>query len=151
MRKRLRMHKYIYIGTLMMLTYTAIFAQKQNSLRMVELPNSAKVILMEYLKRKEKLSDDNDSGVYVFNLQNPKDTKYKDGIYTFRLMGPHFRRRVFIVNGLNINIFNSQYIDDFIEEFNSFMKKSSLPTKKKIEYLKSVSNFLEEEYNTENS
>jgi len=133
-----------------MLTSVALFAQKQNFLRMVELPNSARAILMKYIKEKEKLSND-DVGMYVFNLQNPKDLKYKDGIYTFRLMGPHFHRRVFIVNGSDINIFDSQYIDDFLEEFNFFIKKATLPTKKKIEYLKAISNFFEEEYNTENN
>lgn len=145
------MVKHLSIVLLLMLLSLTPFSQKQNPLKMVELPDSARAILMMYLKENEKLSIDEIGGIYVFNLQNPKDLKYKDGVYTFRLMGPHYHRRIFIVNGPEIKIFDSQYIDDLLKEFYSFIKQSTLPVKKKIEYLKAISNFLEEEYNTENS
>lgn len=127
-----------------------LFGQKQKMFHMVELPDSTTNILMQYLKKKEKLQDEC-GGLYVFNLQKPKDYKYKDGIYVFRLVGSNFHRRIFIVDGTIIKIFDSEYISDLLDEFNSFIRQSTLSTKMKIKYLKAISSFLEEEYYSENN
>ena len=145
------MIKHPFLVMFFVLVSLKSFAQKQNPLQMVKLPDSTRATLMTYLRESEKLSFDEEGGIYVFNFQNHKDLKYKDGIYTFRLMGPHFHRRIFIVNGAIVKIFNSQFIDDLLQEYNSFIKQTLLPIKKKIEYLKAISKFLEEEYNSENN
>lgn len=126
------------------------FAQANKSLRMVDLPDSVSSKLLKYLQVKEKLSGV-DFPIYVFNLVDSKDYKYRDGIYAFRLMGPHYKRRIFIVNKSNVYIFDGYYFDDLLQEFNEFIKRVQLSTLQKIIYLKAISRFLDEEYKIETS
>ena len=126
------------------------FAQANQPFRMVVLPDSVTSKLLKFLQKKEKL-DGTDYPIYVFNLVDSKDYKYKDGVYAFRLAGPHYRRRIFIVNNSNVYIFEDYYIDDLLYEFSDYIKKIQLTTRKKIIYLKAISRFLEEEYKNETS
>jgi hypothetical protein len=132
---------------------TTSFAQKESGakrLQIVELPDTVKSKLVNYLKEKEKL-ETLSRAIYVFNLVNRKDYKYKKGIYGFKLMGPHFQRRVFINTGNEVKIFDGYFIDDLLKEFTIFCESSNLSTKDKIAYLKAIAIFLQEEYETEST
>jgi hypothetical protein len=129
------------------------FAQKNQGTKgtqMVELPDTVKSKLVAFLSKQEEFETPN-KAVYVFNLVNVKDYSYKKGIYAFKLMGPHFQRRVFINTGKEIKIFDGYFIDDMLNEFTSFCKTSDIPAREKIVYLKAIAIFLQEEYETENN
>lgn len=122
---------------------------KNKAFEMVKTPDSVKVILSSFLANKEKVKVD--GAILTFNLIDKKDYLYKDGIYSFRLLGPHYNRQIFIANKGVVHIFNGYYISELLPEFNEYIKKTELPTKLKIAYLKAISVFLDEEYKIENS
>lgn len=143
----------VIILVLMLCLITTSFAQKKSGtegLQMVMLPDTVKSKLVQYISKKEKLETPS-KAIYVFNLVNGKDYKYKKGIYAFKLMGPHFQRRVFINTGNEIKIFDGYFINDLLKEFTSFCETSDIPAKEKIIYLKAIAVFLQEEYETENN
>lgn len=126
------------------------FTQAKKAFHMVVLPDSITSKLVKYLQEKEKLPGA-DYPMYVFNLVDSKDYKYKDGIYAFRLTGPHYKRRIFIVNSSQIYIFDGYYFDDLLQEFNEYVKRAKLSTLQKIIYLNAISHFLAEEYKANTS
>jgi hypothetical protein len=123
--------------------------QNRKAFEMVKVPDSVKNSLISFLTTKEKHSET--GAILIYNLINSKDYKYKDGIYAFRMMGPHFSRNIFIVSNGKLQIFNGYYISELLSEFNSFIQKENIPYKIKIKYLKAISTFLEEEYIVENN
>jgi len=122
----------------------------EKGFKMVKLPDTVRNKLAQYLSQQEKLETPN-RAIYVFNLMNPKDYEFKKGIYSFKLMGPHFQRRIFIYTNNEIIIFNGYFIDDLLEEFTKFCNIVQIPVKEKILYLKAIADFLQTEYNTENN
>jgi len=142
--------KNILVIIFVISTVMKLFAQSTQPLHMVNLPDSVRLNLSNLLKIKEKLPGA-DYPMYVFNLINPKDYKYKDGIYTFRLMGPHYNRRIFIVNKLQVHIFDDYDFDNLLQEYVEFIKTTQLTPIQKILYLKAISRFLEEEFDSETS
>lgn len=145
--------KVIISVILMLCLSTASFAQKKSAakgVQMVVLPDTVKSRLVQHLYKKEQLTIPS-AAIYVFNLVNEKDYKYKKGIYTFKLMGPHFQRRIFINTGNEVKIFEGYFIDDLLKEFAIFCETSDMSVKEKIKYLQAIASFLQEEYETENS
>jgi hypothetical protein len=144
------MRKSLILFFLSTILISRILAQSQELLNMVQLPDSVSVKLSNFLAAKEKLKLA-EYPMYIFNLVNSKDFKYHDGIYTFRLIGPHFKRHVFIVNNSEVYMFDGYYIDELLQEFDEYIKNVHLSAKQKIIYLKAIGRFLEEEYKTETS
>ena len=122
--------------------------EKNTLFPMVEIPDSVRLIVGEFLKEQEHL-DTNFTAFYIYNFSNPKDYKFKEGIYTFRLMGPHFLSRLMIYTKGKIYLFKSVHIDGLLEEYLSFIKREKVNTEEKLNYLKLISKFLQEEYQTE--
>lgn len=132
--------------------YSCSFAQtvkSKSTFEMIKVPDSIKAVLSNFLTGKEKVPVV--GAILIYNLINKRDYLYKDGIFSFRLMGAHFNRQIFIVNKGKIHILDGYYIDELLPEFNEYIRKTDLPTKIKISYLKVISVFLDEEYNIENS
>ena len=123
--------------------------ERKASFETVKIPDSIKVRLVDFLSAKEKNTIT--GAILIYNLIDKKNYKYKDGIYSFRLMGSHFVRQVFIVFKGELHIFNGYYFNELLPEFNEYIQKVELPTKSKIAYLKAVAVFLSEEYEIENS
>lgn len=88
------------------------------------------------------------TGLCIWNIQNKKDLVFKDGIYSFKGLGPHFPRRIFIFNkGLlfifeNEGAFNPKGV---LKEFVECIKKLNLTDKQTLIYLKAISDYLEQE------
>jgi hypothetical protein len=145
------MLKKISIFLLLLFLMMNFYGQEEKVLKIVEVPDSVRTKLILFLSNAERLGDTQDRALYIFNLQEPKDLKFKDGIYAFRLVGPHFYRRIFIVTGNDITIFGSRFVDSLLQEFLTYLKHSNLPELKRIQYLKVMSYFLEEEFIQERS
>jgi hypothetical protein len=124
------------------------FGQKRIPYQTVNLPDSVLLSVREFLSQKENIPIT--GAILTFNLIDKKNYKYKDGIYSFRLLGPHFHRNIFIVNDKHIYIFKGYYTDELIPEFYQYIKQNKLSSKIKIDYLKAISLFLEQEYISEN-
>ena len=88
------------------------------------------------------------TGLYVWNLQSKKDLVFKEGIYSFKGIGPHFPRRIFIFNKGFFFIFENEgafnpkgVLQEFVESIN----KLNLTDSQTVKYSKVVSEYLEQE------
>lgn len=113
---------------------------------MVEIPDTVRTIIAEFLKREEKL-DTTFTAFYIYNYANPKDYKLKNGVYTFRLMGPHFRSRLMIYSNGKIKLFRNSNVICLLEEFIQFVRSININDKEKTSYLNLICKFLHEENN----
>lgn len=120
----------------------------QNPFQQVAVPDSVLQRINHAIKRQEKLEADA-FPLYIFNLIDRNKFTFQDGIYSYRLSSPHASQRIFIVYKGATTIFNSIYIDDLLTEYSNFLKNRKLPTKTSITYLKVISIFLEQEYDSE--
>lgn len=129
-----------------MLIFFSLVAYGQNNLnKMINLPDSISSKLAHFLQRSEKL-DTLYNSIYVYRVTPSSSIKYTDDVYQFRLMGPHFRMRVFINNHGQIKIFENTSIEGLLKEFYDFILNSNITEKKKIEYLNAIALFLKDNY-----
>ena len=117
---------------------------------MVNVPESIRWKLAQFLEKKEKL-DTPSMAIYIYNLLEPKNYVFKDGIYQFRLMGPHFIPRIFIFNHGKMKIFQNYDLESFLGEYLSYIKISSLSPRTEIKYLTAIAQYFQEEYYRENN
>ena len=83
---------------------------KGNPFPRVAVPDSIAVKLREAYKSTTELRCNAEANVY--NLIDRFNYDFKDGIYSFRGMGPHFPRRIFIFDKGRLFIFESEgYFD----------------------------------------
>lgn len=90
-----------------------------------------------------------DGGIYVWNLQNRKDFVFKNGIYSYKLMGPHFPRRIFIQHNGKTFIFKSFGAFNNIgvlKEYIECIKTLKIPDKDVFTYLNIISIYLKDEF-----
>ncbi len=103
--------KGLFLSIVLVLTLSnCSYAQvkKKNLFQTVRVPDSINLQLAEITyKRSSDISPK--TGLYVWNLQSKKDLIFKDGIYSFKGLGPHFPRRLFIYNKGDIFIFENEF------------------------------------------
>jgi hypothetical protein len=137
---------------LIILICSNLNAQKiknENHTQLVDVPDSIRIEIACFELNKSKLETDRDSSyaaMYVRNLLYPQDTLFKDGIYTYQILGPHFQQRIFIFSQGKIYIFKNNFINDVVEEFSLFLEDSVAPVTIRIEYLNAIAKFLKQEY-----
>jgi hypothetical protein len=136
----------LLLALLSMFTYS--FGQNKISFQSVNLPDSVLISVRNFLSQKENTTIT--GAILTYNLIDKNKSKYEDGIYSFKILGPHFRRNIFIVSDKHIHIFKGYFIDELLTEFYQFIKQNKLSDKIKIDYLKAISLFLEQEYISEN-
>lgn len=139
------MHKYILLLIVVTTTMYGQSNKSKNPFQMVQVPDSIRYYLGSYIKQYEKI-DTIYPAIYVYNLVQEKDYSFHDGIYYFRLMSPHSSGRIFIYNKSKIKIFESNYIDDLLEEYVNYIKLNQLAEETKVKYLKAITVFLNMEY-----
>lgn len=61
----------------------------------VELPNSVFVTIRQFYKKVEN-RDSILGQITVFNVKNPQDFKFQEGVFRFRISGPHYKSYYFI-------------------------------------------------------
>lgn len=121
--------------------------KKANPFQTVRVPDS---INLQLAKITYKGSSDINSktGLYIWNLQSKKDLVLKDGIYSFKGMGPHFPRRIFIYNKGDIFIFENEGAFNprgVIREYAVCIEELNLTGKQVVKYTKAMSDYLEQE------
>jgi len=111
----------------------------------VDVPDSIyKKIEKVYVNERESVN----AGIFIWNLSNRKDYIFKNGIYSYRLMGPHFPRRIFIFKSPKIYIFKSIGAFDFVgvlHEYLECLKLLELSETERVLYLKTIASYLENE------
>jgi hypothetical protein len=127
--------------------FSQSFAQdtkKEQLFPMVEIPDSIRSTIGKFLEEEEKV-DTSIIAFYLYNYEDPKNYKFQDGIYTFRLMGPHFLPRLLIYKNGRLKIFRNIDINGLLDEYVQFIKSNKdINYIEKINYLKSICRFIEE-------
>ena len=119
---------------------------KGNPFPRVAVPDSIAVKLREAYKSTTELRCNAEANVY--NLIDRFNYDFKDGIYSFRGMGPHFPRRIFIFDKGRLFIFESEgYVDPqgVVHEFSQVIDSLRLTDNQVIQYSKAISEYLERE------
>lgn len=144
------MRKAIYMTIALLLTFTSVMSQKDrkiNHFKVVEVPDSIKLKLLSITyKEVEKITAK--TGLYIYNLSNYKDYIFRNGVYSFKGMGPHYPRRIFINYNSKTYIFKSEGAFDSVgvlQEFIDCIKLLEITEKDRIKYLKIISNYLQDE------
>lgn len=135
---------------LLLFCFATIAQKKQNisnPFERVKVPDN--IFLQLEAKYKEIAGHDSvNAGRNVWNLLEPKNFAFKEGIYSYKGQGPHFPRLIFIYKNEQIFAINaigafepSEVISDYLKCVNE-LKLSDTEIRK---YLKAISQYLTQE------
>ena len=119
---------------------------KGNPFPRVAVPDSIAVKLKKAYETSSKLRSNAEANVY--NLIDSFNYDFKDGIYSFKGMGPHFPRRIFIFDKGQLFIFDSAGFNEpqeVIREFSQAIDSLNLSPDQIVQYSKTISKYLEQE------
>ena len=119
---------------------------EENPFPRVTVPDSIAVKLKKAYETSSKLRSNAEANVY--NLIDRFNYDFKDGIYSFRGMGPHFPRRIFIFDKGQLFIFDSAGFNEpqeVIREFSQAIDSLNLSPDQIVQYSKTISKYLEQE------
>ena len=119
---------------------------EENPFPRVTVPDSIAVKLKKAYETSSKLRSNAEANVY--NLIDRFDYDFKDGIYSFKGMGPHFPRRIFIFDKGQLFIFDSAGFNEpqeVIREFSQAIDSLNLSPDQIVQYSKTISKYLEQE------
>ena len=119
---------------------------KGNPFPRVAVPDSIAVKLKKAYETSSKLRCNAEANVY--NLIDRFNYDFKDGIYSFKGMGPHFPRRIFIFDKGQLFIFDSAGFNEpqeVIREFSQAIDSLNLSPDQIVQYSKTISKYLEQE------
>ena len=119
---------------------------KGNPFPRVAVPDSIAVKLKKAYETSSKLRSNAEANVY--NLIDRFNYDFKDGIYSFKGMGPHFPRRIFILDKGQLFIFDSAGFNEpqeVIREFSQAIDSLNLSPDQIVQYSKTISKYLEQE------
>ena len=119
---------------------------EENPFTRVTVPDSISVKLKKAYETSSKLRSNAEANVY--NLIDRFDYDFKDGIYSFKGMGPHFPRRIFIFDKGQLFIFDSAGFNEpqeVIREFSQAIDSLNLSPDQIVQYSKTISKYLEQE------
>ena len=123
--------------------------QKNSIVKVVDVPDSIKNKLVQFLEKVEAFDSSKES-IFVNNLIYPNDYHFIDGIYQFRIMATDVQAWVFIYDNHKLQIFKSHYVNSLLKEYSDYIDLSDLSVNEKILYLKGLSIFLENENKVKN-
>src|SRR5690606_33346378 len=119
-------------------SFTRVDAQTKRTVVLqspVKVPDSVRSQLACFELSKNKLETSSDSSylaMYICNLANPQETRFKPGVYTYQILGPHFPRKIFIYYKDRVQPFKSVFINDLLNEFLSYTEIVGLPVNLRI-------------------
>ena len=119
---------------------------EENPFPRVTVPDSIAVKLKKAYETSSKLRSNAEANVY--NLIDRFDYDFKDGIYSFKGMGPHFPRRIFIFDKGQLFILDSAGFNEpqeVIREFSQAIDSLNLSPDQIVQYSKTISKYLEQE------
>jgi hypothetical protein len=120
----------------------------QNPFKIVDIPDSIRIRMacIELSKKRlETVFDSTYTAISVFNLTDRKNFELQNGIYTWRVMGPHFSKRLLIYAHPQFFIFKGTDISSVLEEYLNCMTVLKLTTVEKQKYLTAIAKYLEDE------
>jgi hypothetical protein len=136
---------------ILFILFTSCFcaaAQRQKLIiQNVVVPDSIKLRLLHSTYEYE----DNltiQTGLYIFNLQNRKNLRLENSLYSFQGMGSHFPKKIFIYHDKQFFIFKSIGafdIESVLSDFLVAIRELKLSEKDKVKYLRLITKYLEEE------
>ena len=119
---------------------------KGNPFPRLAVPDCIAVKLKKAYETSSKLRSNAEANVY--NLIDRFNYDFKDGIYSFKGMGPHFPRRIFIFDKGQLFIFDSAVFNEpqeVIREFSQAIDSLNLSPDQIVQYSKTISKYLEQE------
>lgn len=142
--------KYVFI--LMLLINVNLYSQNiKNRFEVVKIPDSLKIKLALVEVNKNKLETAIDSSymaLYIFDVVDKKNLVLKNGVYSWKVMGPHFSNRLFIFYNNKVFIFKSKgknSLVEVLEEYITSIGYLNIAKVDQISYLTAVSKYLKEE------
>ena len=143
--------KYVFI--LMLLINVNLYSQNiKNRFEVVKIPDSLKIKLALVEVNKNKLETAIDSSymaLYIFDVVDKKNLVLKNGVYSWKVMGPHFSNRLFIFYNNKVFIFKSKgknSLVEVLEEYITSIGYLNIAKVDQISYLTAVSKYLKKSY-----
>jgi hypothetical protein len=139
----------------MILIFNAVSCQvpndlKKTSFQYVVLPDSVSAQIRKFYREKE--SRDSIAGqVTIFNIKYPSDFQFKEGLFRFKISGPHFVQYYFVHKKGKIHIFYEKDALTVIKELEEFIRTLNITQLEKIELIELTALMLREEYEIENN
>lgn len=137
---------YLFLLFMALISYS-VNAQKTkiNPFQLVKVPDS---IYVKLEKAYEQITGHKNvnAGRNVFNLVNPKNFEFNNGIYAYKGQGSEFPRRIFIYYNDKLYTFTSNYIDKVLEEYLECIKLLGISERDRIIYLKEINDYLKIEF-----
>ena len=137
--------KSAFTLSILIIVFSSIAFGQKSANRMINVPDSIILRLAHFLQKTEKL-DTLYKAIYVYRITESKNNKFTNDVYQFRLMGPHFRMRVFINHNGQLKIFENMYTEGVLKEYHDYILSTNLSEKIKIKYLNAIAIFLKENY-----
>ncbi len=116
----------------------------------VSLPDSVYSQIIAFYRDKEN-RDSIVGQITVFNIKYPNDYQYKEGLFRFRISGPHFTSYYFINKKNKVHIFQEKSTIGIIGELKEFIASLNISESEKIELVELTALMLREEYKIENN
>lgn len=141
----MKKHICLVVGVFLLWS-TNLMAQnpRTNPFQRVKVPDSIYIRLEEAYKISTGFDSVN-AGRNVWNLINSQDFVFKNGLYSFKGQGPHFPRRLFVYNKGKVYVFSSNYVNKVLQEYIECINLLGLSEVDRINYLKRISSYLQEE------
>lgn len=86
------------------------------------------------------------AGINIHNIIDYRDTSFKDGLYTFGGMGPHFQHMLFICNNKKIYIFDAHMAINVQKQLMDAKEKLRIDEEKYVLYLKLIADYIYKSY-----
>lgn len=124
------------------LILTILFTQQTMAQRYtfqwVNIPDSISEMLNQ-----EYGTPDVGAGKNVYNMMVRDDFEFDKGIYSYKGMGPHFPQKLFILNDSLYLFKTSSYkVNEYITEWQSYLKNNKLEEKRIVDYSVAILNYL---------
>lgn len=139
------------VTLLLVLASTALsYAQtsKPSPFQQVAVPTTVRKQLNDFIRTSD--NGEAESPLYIRNILADKDLKFNDGIYYFRVMGPHAEGHAFIASKSQITILSGHNTQELVQSFLTFLTEHPLAEKDRVKYLKGLASFVEGKYKAEN-
>jgi len=132
--------KIIILFLFVIISVVTLSAQPIKLKPNVHVPDTVLSELCKYLEKREG-TEIWKKAIYVNNLVDNYDKKFKNGVYRFRLNSPHACcNYIFIYEDGKIRIFDIKAISDLLKELIDYFKSIQLTQDKQIIYYKAILN-----------
>jgi hypothetical protein len=117
--------------------------KKSNPLKMVNIGTNAEKQLASYLVNVGEIDSTlmSKAGIITYELiqKNSRNNyDFVDGIYTFKVNGPHFRPYLFFKEGPSIKIVKNYKLEKLFIDLSDYFKAYKIPLKEQLMYTQAL-------------